>query len=57
MDISSALSSVVAGLDLWDKNDDLNATAMVIRALIVFVATLTFLRIAGSAILWSGERL
>jgi len=47
MDISSALPSVVTGLSLWDKSDDLDAMSMVIRALMVFVATLTFLRIAG----------
>ena len=47
MDFSSALHSAASSLDLWDKSDDLDAMSMVIRALLVFVATLTFLRIAG----------
>ncbi|EJN08368.1 DUF421 domain-containing protein [Herbaspirillum sp. YR522] len=47
MDVSSALGAALAGLDLWNKSDDLDAPSMVLRAVIVFVATLTFLRIAG----------
>lgn len=34
-------------LDLWGKSDDLGALSMLARAVIVFLATLLFLRLAG----------
>lgn len=34
-------------VDLWSKSDDLGALSMLARAIIVFLATLLFLRLAG----------
>ncbi|MBP0599852.1 DUF421 domain-containing protein [Herbaspirillum sp. LeCh32-8] len=47
MDFPALYAGIWDGLDLLGKSDELDASSMVVRALLVFLATLLFLRTAG----------